>query len=61
MVLLTLSNGKVELRKYSVSLVKAYNVSAIDTRWCKNEEVLIYKTNGKILRRKLNGTLIRVL
>lgn len=61
MVLLTLSNGKVELRKYLDSLVKTYNASAIDTRWYKNEEVLIYKTNGKILHRKFNGTLIRVL
>ncbi len=61
MVLLTLSNGKVELRKSSGSLVRTYNVNAIDARWHKNEEVLIYKANGKIERRKLNGTLIRVL
>lgn len=35
MVLLTLSNGKVELRKSSGSLVRTYNVNAIDARWHK--------------------------
>lgn len=62
LMLLTYANGKVELRKSPNTIVRTYNVSnAIDAKWHKKDEVLIYRADGKIERRNINGTIIRTL
>lgn len=62
LMLLTYASGRVELRKSPNTIVVTYNASnAIDAKWHKNNEILIYRADGKIERRKLNGTIICIL